>query len=165
MKSSRKIDAIVLHCTDGGAVDARQTARNVFAQPPEIVNGKARSQSSHYIVGRDGTVVHCVRHKDIAYHANNENASTIGIEHKHDFPPIRRSLASSIGGRRSWSYGLASNWAFRWTDGAHRGHSEIDTTTTHQPAAGPRLGYYMHAISDLQGAAEGRVSMTLGNWE
>jgi hypothetical protein len=32
---SRKIDAIVLHITDGKAVDARQTARNVFASPKE----------------------------------------------------------------------------------------------------------------------------------
>jgi len=38
-------------------------------------------QAAHYIVGRDGTVVQCVRHKDIAYHAGPANEWTIGIEH------------------------------------------------------------------------------------
>jgi hypothetical protein len=81
VKHSRKIDAIVLHITDGKALDARQTARNVFASPKELgADGKFRQQSSHYIIGRDGTVVQCVRHKDIAYYVNAEDATTIGID-------------------------------------------------------------------------------------
>src|SRR6267154_1234403 len=80
--TSRTIDAIVLHCTDGKAVDARQTARNAFGSPPEVDGGGHKhSQSAHYIVGRDGAVVQCVRHKDIAWHANAESLTTIGIEH------------------------------------------------------------------------------------
>lgn len=109
-KSSRQIDALVLHCTDGSAVDARQTARNVFAMPPEIgPDGKKHSQSAHYIVGRDGTVVQCVRHKDIAYHANNESDTTIGIEHNARDPATPSSPAFSTGSRRSWSYGSDNN--------------------------------------------------------
>jgi len=39
------------------------------------------AQAAHFIVGRDGTVVQCMRHQDIAHHAEPANAWTIGIEH------------------------------------------------------------------------------------
>src|SRR5262249_54558153 len=130
---SRTIDAIVLHCTDGGTADARVTARNLFACPPEIgPDGKPRSQSSHYIVGRDGTVVQCVRHKDIAYHANLESDTTIGIEHNARDPGDKTltdiqywnsaRLVVWLGQRLS----LPMDRWYIW------GHSEIDPTTTHR---------------------------------
>ena len=130
--NSRTIDAIVLHCTDGGAVDARQTARNVFASPPEIVNGKVHSQSAHYIIGRDGIVVQCVRHKDIAWHANAESLSTIGIEHN-----ARATGDTTLTGIQYWKSAELVVWLSKKLsipiDQYYiMGHSDIDLTTTHK---------------------------------
>jgi N-acetyl-anhydromuramyl-L-alanine amidase AmpD len=164
VKSSRIIDAIVLHCTDGVAVDARQTARNVFASPPEIgADGTVYSQSSHYIVGRDGTVVQCVLHKDIAYHANAENGSTIGIEHN-----ARHPGDTTLTDIQYWKSAQLVVWLGqklsipmdRWYI---MGHSEIDPTTTHRTCPQRALDYdtYMLAIADVQALARGRPSMRL----
>jgi hypothetical protein len=56
-QKSRKIDAIVLHCTDGKAVDAGRRQGTSSAHPPEwdARLGQYRAQSAHYIVGRDGS--------------------------------------------------------------------------------------------------------------
>lgn len=159
-KASRKIDAIVLHCTDGKAVDARQTARNVFGSPPEwdARLGQFLSQSAHYIVGRDGTVVQCVLHKDIAWHANEESVSTIGIEHN-----ARDPGDTSLTGIQYWrsaelvvwlgkQLGLPMDRWYIW------GHSEIDTTTSHATCPQRALDWdtYMLAVSEVQAEAAGR---------
>src|SRR5262245_18862 len=77
----RVIKKIVLHCTDGGTDKAEVTARNAFGVKRYLHHGKWKEQASHYIVGRDGTVVQCVLHDNIAHHAEIANAHTIGIEH------------------------------------------------------------------------------------
>ena len=130
--AENRCDCAALHRRGSGGCPADGKER--LRPAPGDRERKARSQSSHYIVGRDGTVVHCVRHKDIAYHANNENASTIGIEHKHDFPPIRRSLASSIWRSAELVVWLGQQLGIPMDRWYIWGHSEIDTTTTHQPA-------------------------------
>jgi N-acetyl-anhydromuramyl-L-alanine amidase AmpD len=156
--SSRTIDAIVLHCTDGGTADARQTARNLIAQPPEVVDGKVYAQSAHYVVGRDGTVVQCVRHKDIAHHVNSENPTTIGIEHN-----ARDPKDTTLTGIQYWKSAELVVWLGqqlgipidRWYIW---GHSEIDPITTHRSCPQRALDWdtYMLAIAEVQAAAQGR---------
>src|SRR5262245_232165 len=80
-KSSRVIEEIVLHITEGGTDKAEVTAKNAFGIPKYLDRGKWKVQAAHYVIGRDGTIVQCVRHKDIAHHAGTANAWSIGIEH------------------------------------------------------------------------------------
>ena len=80
-RESRVIEEIVLHITEGGTDRAEITAHNAFGGAKDLQGGKWMAQASHYVVGRNGTVVQCVRHKDIAYHAGPANEWTIGIEH------------------------------------------------------------------------------------
>ena len=80
-RDSRVIEEIVLHITEGGTDRAEITAHNAFGGPKYLQGGKWMAQASHYVVGRNGTVVQCVRHKDIAHHAGPANDWTIGIEH------------------------------------------------------------------------------------
>ena len=80
-RDSRVIEELVLHITEGGTDKAEITAHNAFGGPKYLQGGKWMQQAAHYIVGRDGTVVQCVRHKDVAYHAGPANDWTIGIEH------------------------------------------------------------------------------------
>ena len=162
---SRQIDAIVLHITDGKAVDARQTARNVFAQPKELgPDGKWRQQSAHYIVGRDGTVVQCVLHKNVAYHVNSENSYTIGIEHN-----ARDPGDSTLTDIQYWKSAQLVVWlgqqlGLKVTDRWYlQGHSEIDPGTTHARCPQRALDWttYMQAIADVLALAKGRPSMRL----
>ena len=160
VKSSRQIDAVALHVTDGKAVDAQQTARNVFAQPKQLgAHGKWQVQSAHYIVGRDGTVVQCVRHKDIAFHANEENSYTIGIEHN-----ARDPGDTTLTDVQYWKSAKLVIWIGkqlglpvfdRWY---LQGHSEIDQTTTHSQCPQRALSWrtYMQAMADVQAMSEGR---------
>jgi N-acetyl-anhydromuramyl-L-alanine amidase AmpD len=158
VKASRVIDGIVLHATDGSAVDARVTARNVFGSPKEWASGAWRQQSAHYIVGRDGTVVQCVLHKDIAWHANTESLTTIGIEHN-----ARDPGDSTLTGIQYWKSAELVVWLGRmlaipmdrwyiW------GHSEIDPGTSHSGCPQRVLNWdtYMLALAEVQAAANGR---------
>jgi N-acetyl-anhydromuramyl-L-alanine amidase AmpD len=162
--ASRTIDAIVLHSTDGTAIDAQQTARNVFASPPEIgSDGKPRQQSSHYIVGRDGTVVQCVRHKDVAYHVNAENPTTIGIEHN-----ARSPQDTTLTDIQYWKSAQLVRWLCK-TVGIPMdpwyiwGHSQIDPGTTHSSCPQRALNWdtYWQALNDAQAVEQGRTPMRL----
>lgn len=166
VKASRTIDAIVLHCTDGSAVDAKQTARNVFGSAPEIgADGKPKSQSAHYIVGRDGTIVQCVLHKDVAFHANLENATTIGVEHN-----ARSPQDTTLTDIQYWRSAQLVRWICR-TVGVPIdpyyifGHSEIDKTTSHSSCPQRALDWdtYWKALADAQAVEQGRTPMRL--WE
>lgn len=158
VKSSRTINKIVLHCTDGGAVDARVTARNLFAQPKQWnprLNGGAggfEQQSAHYIVGRDGSIVQCVLHKDIAWHANMASFTTIGIEH-NGRDPAERTLT----GVQYWESARLVLWLGKQVGlliNRHtiQGHSEIDRTTSHSSCPQRVLDWetYMLALSENQ---------------
>src|SRR5690606_15444144 len=81
VRNTRVIEEIVLHITEGGTDKAEVTARNAFGGPKYLFNGVWKAQAAHYVVGRDGAIVQCVRHKDIAHHAGAANGWTIGIEH------------------------------------------------------------------------------------
>ena len=126
-------------------------------------------QASHYVVGRDGTVVQCVRHKDVAYHAGAANDWTIGIEHntragKHT-KDTKLTAAQYMKSAELVYCGCATSWASP-PDRYHiSGHSEVDPGTTHLSCPGRVLNWdlYMAAISDLQEIARGRTPMRLWN--
>jgi N-acetyl-anhydromuramyl-L-alanine amidase AmpD len=159
-QSSRTIDAIVLHATDGSAVDARVTARNVFASPKEwdAAHHAWQAQSAHYVIGRDGTVVQCVYHKDIAWHANEESLTTIGIEHN-----ARGVGDNGLTGIQYWKSAELVVWLGKligipMSRFYIMGHSEIDPGTSHSSCPQRVLNWdtYMLAINEVQADAEGR---------
>jgi V8-like Glu-specific endopeptidase/N-acetyl-anhydromuramyl-L-alanine amidase AmpD len=75
----RSIDTIVIHITDGHP-DIEGTI-SWFQTPEQKIKGKRVYASSHYVVGQQGQVVQMVRNQDVAYHASEANAHSIGIEH------------------------------------------------------------------------------------
>jgi hypothetical protein len=158
VKPSRTIDAIVLHATDGIAVDAPVTARNVFASPKEwdATQGTWHQQSAHYIVGRDGTVVQCVLHKDIAWHANAESLTTIGIEHN-----ARETRDTTLTGIQYWksAAGRMARTTAGHSDGpmVHLGpfRDRSRLLTLALPPTGTRLGH-LHARHSRGPGGSGR---------
>lgn len=130
-RSSNDIDLVVIHITDGGARLAEQTAR-WFANPNQHnLRGEEIHVSAHYVVGRQGEVVQCVRHEDIAHHAGRANPRSVGIEHV---------VPRSEGGLTDEQYG-ASVRLVSWLgdqlriplDSQHiKGHAQADHRTTHR---------------------------------
>jgi N-acetyl-anhydromuramyl-L-alanine amidase AmpD len=164
-KDSRVIEEIVLHITEGGTDKAEITARNAFGGPRYLQNGKWMSQAAHYIVGRDGTVVQCVRHKDIAYHAGPANEWTIGIEHNTRSGKDKKLTAAQYLKSAELVLWLCSKLGIAPNRYHISGHSEADPGTTHSSCPGRVLNWdlYMSAISDLQEIAQGRTPMRLWN--
>jgi N-acetyl-anhydromuramyl-L-alanine amidase AmpD len=164
-RDTRIIEEIVLHITEGGTDKAEVTARNAFGIPKYLQNGKWKQQAAHYIIGRDGTVVQCVRHKDIAFHAGPANDWTIGIEHNTRSGTDKKLTAAQYLKSAElvlWlcnKLGLAAN---RYTIS---GHSEADPATTHSSCPGRVLKWdtYMAAIFHHQEVAQGRTPMRLWN--
>ncbi|GEP59100.1 N-acetylmuramoyl-L-alanine amidase [Reyranella soli] len=167
-RDSRTIDEIVLHITEGGTDKAEITAHNAFGGPKYLQGGKWMQQAAHYIVGRDGTVVQCVRHKDVAYHAGTANDWTVGIEHN------TRGGGSSKDTKLTAAQYMKSAELVLWlcrmlgfaADRYHiSGHSEVDPGTTHSSCPGRVLNWdlYMAALSDQQEIAQGRTPMRLWN--
>ncbi|GAA3441649.1 N-acetylmuramoyl-L-alanine amidase [Planomonospora venezuelensis] len=72
--SSRKIDKVVVHVTQGSYAGAISWFQNPAAKV-----------SAHYVIkSSNGAVTQMVRHKDVAWHAGNSdyNHRSIGIEHE-----------------------------------------------------------------------------------
>ncbi|MBI2899037.1 MAG: N-acetylmuramoyl-L-alanine amidase [Planctomycetes bacterium] len=67
----RGIEYVVIHTIEGTVADAIA----VFQNP-------ATQKSAHYVVGYDGAVTQMVQDKDVAWHAGEFNAASIGIEHE-----------------------------------------------------------------------------------
>lgn len=65
-RDDHEVDLLVVHYT-AGIGDAQSTAR-LFADPK-------RKASAHYVVGRDGEVVQCVKLTDAAWHAGDGGKS------------------------------------------------------------------------------------------
>lgn len=167
-RDSRTIDEIVLHITEGGTDNAEITAHNAFGGPRYLQGGVWMQQAAHYIVGRDGTVVQCVRHKDIAFHAGTANDWTIGIEHN------TRSSKNNRDTKLTAAQYMKSAELVLWlcrmlgfaADRYHiSGHSEVDPGTTHSSCPNRVLNWdlYMAALSDQQEIAQGRTPMRLWN--
>lgn len=163
VKASRSIRQIVLHCTDGGQAAAEMTARNAFGGPKYFENGVWKAQSAHYIVGRSGEVVQTVLHKNMAYHANNVNAWTIGVEHN-----AREKKDTKLTGAQYLSSAKLIIWlcqrlGLALTRDVIVGHSEIDHVTSHSNCPQRVLNWetYMGAIVYMQARARGELPMRL----
>lgn len=163
VKATRNIRQIVLHCTDGGQTAAAMTARNAFGGPRYFENGVWKAQSAHYIVGRSGEVVQCVRHKDMAYHANNASGWTIGVEHN-----ARETKDKKLSGAQYLSSAKLIIWLCQrlglpMNRATIVGHSEVDRATSHSMCPQRVLNWdtYMAAIDYMQALGRGEVRMRL----
>ena len=164
-RTPRTIERLVLHITEGGTVDARVTARNAFGGPKYLHNGHWKNQAAHYVIGRDGTVVQCVRHQDIAHHAETANARTIGIEHN-----TRAGKDTTLTNRQYLKSAELAVWlGQRFGIPMDRrfvvGHSEAAPGTSHSRCPGRVLDWetFMAAIAHVQAVAAGRTPMRLWN--
>jgi N-acetyl-anhydromuramyl-L-alanine amidase AmpD len=163
VRESRVIDEIVLHITEGGADKAEVTARNAFGGPKYLQNGKWMSQAAHYIVGRDGTVVQCVRHKDRAHHAGPANDWTIGIEHNTRTGKDNKLTGAQYLRSAELVLWLCQKLGIPVDRNNISGHSEVDPGTTHTSCPGRVLKWdtYMAAIWHMQEVQAGRTPMRL----
>lgn len=73
-----KIKNIVIHWV-GNAGSKAISNRNYF----ESLKDKKIYASSHYIIGLEGEIIRCVPENEVAYHANQANSYSIGIENCH----------------------------------------------------------------------------------
>jgi N-acetyl-anhydromuramyl-L-alanine amidase AmpD len=164
VRSSRIIDEIVLHITEGGTTKAAMTAKRAFGIPKYLHNGKWKVQASHYIVGQEGEVVQCVRHKDIAHHAGGANEYTIGIEHNTLSSDTRLTGKQYLSSAQLVVW-LASHLGIRLNRHFIIGHSEADPGTSHSRCPNRVLDWdtYMQAIAHVQAVAQGRTPMRLWN--
>ena len=160
---SRAIRRLVLHITEGGTADARVTARNAFAIPRYLQDGRWRAQAAHYIVGRDGTVVQCVLDKDIAHHAGSANESTIGIEHNTRAGTDTKLTNAQYLKSAELVVWLGKRLGIPMDRHYVVGHSEADPGTTHTRCPGRVLAWdtYMAAITHVQEVARGHTPMRL----
>ena len=162
-RDSRVIEEITLHITEGGTDRAEITAHNAFGIPKYKQNGKWMQQASHYIIGRDGTVVQCVRHKDVAFHAGYANDWTIGIEHNTRSGKDTKLTAAQYLTSAKLVLWLCNKFALAPNRNNICGHSESDPGTSHPNCPGRVLKWdtYMAAIFHQQEVAAGRVPMRL----
>jgi N-acetyl-anhydromuramyl-L-alanine amidase AmpD len=167
VRASRVIEEIVLHITEGGTDKAEVTAHNAFGGPKYLQNGKWMVQAAHYIVGRDGTVVQCVRHKDIAHHAGPANEWTIGIEHNTRTGVDNKLTAAQYLKSAELVIWLGTQLGLPTNRNFISGHSEADPGTSHSGCPGRVLKWdtYMAAIEHHRAGAEGRPNMRLWNDE
>ena len=74
----KQVKNIVVHWV-GNAGSSAMANRNYF----ESLKEKKSFASAHYIIGLQGEIIQCVPENEIAYHANNANSYSIGIEVCH----------------------------------------------------------------------------------
>ncbi len=122
-------DLIIIHATDGRG-DPKACA---------AMWQKARHGSSaHAVVGQDATVVQAVRFDDVAFHAHQQNARSVGIEHccrtprelsptDPGLPPNADQLTASA---RLVAWLCLTN-GLQPTRKTIKGHAEADGDTTH----------------------------------
>jgi len=129
---SRRVKRIVVHITAGQA-DYRRTVE-YFATMPD-----GRQASAHYVVGRGGEVVECVRpDSQEAWHARGANADSVGIEHNARQPgwptasdpglPVTPAQYKATAELCRW---LCSRYALPFNRETVIGHNEADPSTTH----------------------------------
>lgn len=132
----RQINRIVIHITDGtttnGTVFWFRDMLGPDGRPAVDRRGRPIKSSAHYVVGQDGEVVQMVRDSDIAHHAHNANADSIGIEHvararNPRLVPSQAQYCSSADLVR-W---LCARYNIPMDRIHILGHSEADPDTTH----------------------------------
>ena len=130
-RTLQDISMIVIHITDGGATRAEQTAR-WFANPRQRnPRGDEIHVSAHYVVGRDGEVVQCVRHEHIAHHAGTANPYSVGIEHvvprsEHALTQAQYRASAEL---VTW---LGQTLRIPFSSQNIKGHAEADRRTSHR---------------------------------
>lgn len=75
-----KIKKVVIHWV-GNPGSSAVANRNYFENLK--ANNTDRYASSHYIVGLEGEIIQCIPENEVAYHANDANSYSIGIENCH----------------------------------------------------------------------------------
>jgi N-acetylmuramoyl-L-alanine amidase len=70
-QDGRKINKIVLHCTEGSLASALA----------EFQRNDGRKVSAHYVIDRNGDIYQMVNDTDCANHCMGANAGSIGVEH------------------------------------------------------------------------------------
>lgn len=123
---------IVIHCTDGHG-----RAEGV-AEMWQKDNGQGKHTSAHFVIGQDGKVIQCVSLGDIAQHAHDASAYSVGIEHCARTP--KEWGAQDAGLRPSSAQYNESAKLVAWllrranlpaTREVVLGHAEADPKTTH----------------------------------
>jgi N-acetyl-anhydromuramyl-L-alanine amidase AmpD len=139
---------IVIHCTDG-----REHAEPVAAMWQQPRHGS----SAHFVIGQDGTVIQSVPIGDVAWHAHEANAYSIGIEHSCRTPrelgpsdpglPPSPALYGASAQLVAW---LCAHYGIQPSRVAILGHAEADHTTSHRLCpTGPGWDWstYMQLVS------------------
>lgn len=142
---------ICIHITDG-----REKAEPVA----EMWQQQHHGSSAHFVIGSDGTVIQSVAIGDVAWHAHEANADSVGIEHcartprewsKSDpgLPPsdaLYRASARLV----AW---LCHQYGIMPSRVAIVGHAEADHTTTHSlcPTGNWDWALYMRMVAEEYG--------------
>jgi N-acetyl-anhydromuramyl-L-alanine amidase AmpD len=129
---------IVDHITDG-----RESAENVADMWQQF----GHKSSAHFVIGSNGTVIQSVDLGDIAWHAHDMNAISVGIEHCGRTPgelgktdpglaltPVQMEASAEL---HAWLLRVAG----LPIDRVHIvGHAEVDKQTTHTGCPASVLG-------------------------
>lgn len=75
----KKVTHIVIHWV-GNAGSTAVANRNYFEN---LRSNEKNYASAHYIIGLSGEIIRCIPDTEVAYHANNANSYSIGIENCH----------------------------------------------------------------------------------
>lgn len=141
---------IIIHCTDGKPFAAR--VASMWQEPHH-------GSSAHFVIGQDGTIIQAVRLVDVAWHAHQANADSVGIEHccrtpgelgpdDPGLPPTPLQLRRSAELVR-WLCVLRSLPLDR---SSIKGHAEADPDTTHADCpegAGINLDAYVGLVNAI----------------
>lgn len=137
-RSSRRINMIVIHTTEGsesGAISWLQNRRS--------------NVSAHYVVGLQGRITRMVSDKDAAWHVRGYNSNSIGIEnvgyaHRNTWTNAQyNSLISLL----RW---LCDTYGVPKSRSAIRGHNELDPSRRSDP--GPYFDWN-RVIRGIQGSS------------
>ena len=74
-----EINGIVVHYTANPGTSAQQN-HDYFAG---LAQSHITKASSHYIIGLDGEIIHCIPNDEQAYASNNRNSDTLAVECCH----------------------------------------------------------------------------------
>lgn len=120
---------IVAHITDGHP--KAEPVAEMWQQPHH-------GSSAHFVVGQDGLVIQSVAIGDVAWHAHEANADSVGIEHCSRTPrewskgdpglPPSDALYRASARLVAW---LCHQYGIMPSRVAIVGHNEADKTTTH----------------------------------
>ena len=140
----RVISKIVIHTTDG-ANDYDKTAA-YFASMDD-----GREASAHFVIGRGGGVIQCVREADKAWHAHDGNLDSIGIEHSvrtvinpSETPTIEQYESSA----RLVVY-LCQKYGIAPTRNNILAHKEADSKTSKDCPSNWDWEYYMGIVNSM----------------